>query len=72
VVQLAIRNGVIVAIIGATRYYFAPDIEDLDRRDPNRRAITNLCQLVLADGGSAPGSPSLRAALVFPISGTRW
>jgi hypothetical protein len=47
--QLAIRNGQIVAIIGATRYYLAPDVEDLDPRDPNRRAITILCQLVLAD-----------------------
>jgi hypothetical protein len=47
--RLAIRNGQIVAIVGATRYYLAPDIEDLDARDPDRRAITTLCQLLLAD-----------------------
>ena len=50
VVQLAIRNGVIVAIIGATRHHLAPHVEDLDAHDPDRHAITNLCQLVLADG----------------------
>jgi hypothetical protein len=49
VVQLAIRNGVIVAIIAAARNHLALDIEDLDRRDPDRRAITILCQLVLVD-----------------------
>jgi len=47
--QLAIRNGVVVAIIGATRHHLAPHVEDLDAQDPDRRAITILCQLVLAD-----------------------
>ena len=49
VMQLAIRNGVVVAIIGATRHHLAPHVEDLDAQDPDRRAITILCQLVLAD-----------------------
>ena len=50
VMQLALHNGVIVAIIGATRTHLAPHVEDLDAHDPDRHAITNLCQLVLADG----------------------
>jgi len=45
---IAVRNGQIVAIIGAARYYLAPDIEDLDARDPDRRAITLVCEVVLA------------------------
>jgi hypothetical protein len=45
---LAIRNGQILAIVGATRYYLAPEIEDLDARDPDRRVITLVCELMLA------------------------
>jgi hypothetical protein len=46
---LAVRNGRIVAIIGATRYYLTLDIEGLDAGDPDRRAIAFLCELELAD-----------------------
>jgi hypothetical protein len=55
--QLAIRNGQIVAIIGATRYYLAAEVEDLDPRDPDRRAITILCRVVLADPPVARRAP---------------
>ena len=53
VMQLVTRNGELVAILGATRFFLVPEIEDRDLNDRDRRAISTVCQTVLTR--SAPG-----------------
>jgi hypothetical protein len=47
VMQLVTRNGELVAILGATRFFLVPEIEDRDPHDRDRRAISTICQSVL-------------------------
>jgi hypothetical protein len=47
VMQLVTRNGELVAILGATRFFLVPEIEDRDPHDRDRRAISTVCQRVL-------------------------
>ena len=47
VMQLVTRNGELVAILGATRFFLVPEIEDRDLHDRDRRAISTVCQTVL-------------------------
>ena len=44
VMQLVTRNGELVAILGATRFFLVPEIEDRDLNDRDRRAISTVCQ----------------------------
>jgi hypothetical protein len=45
--QLVTCNGELVAILGATRFFLVPEIEDRDLNDRDRRAISTVCQSVL-------------------------
>ena len=45
--QMVTRNGELVAILGATRFFLVPEIEDRDPQDRDHRAISTACQTVL-------------------------
>ena len=45
--QLVTRNGELVAILGGTRFFLVPEIEDRDPHDRDRRAISTVCETVL-------------------------
>ena len=47
--HMLIRRGEPVAIVGARRWYLAPQIEALPRDDHDRRAITSLCLALVRD-----------------------
>jgi hypothetical protein len=47
-VRLVTRNGRVVAILGATRFYLVPELEDRPADDPLRRIVSALCAHVLA------------------------
>jgi hypothetical protein len=47
VMQLVTRNGELVAILGATRFFLGPEIEDRDPHDRDRRAISTVCQRMI-------------------------
>jgi len=49
VMQLVTRNGELVTILGATRFFLVPEIEDRDPHDRDRRAISTVCQTVRHD-----------------------
>jgi hypothetical protein len=46
-VRLATRNGRVLAILGATRFYLAPELEDQPADDPLRRIVSALCAHML-------------------------
>ncbi len=46
---MLIRRGEPVAIVGARRWYLAPQIEALPRDDHDRRDITALCLALVCD-----------------------
>jgi len=43
------QRGVPVAVVGARRWYLAPQIEVLPRDDRDRRGITALCLALVGD-----------------------
>jgi len=43
VMQMVTPNGELVAILGATRIFLVPEIEDRDPHDRDRRAISTAC-----------------------------
>jgi hypothetical protein len=47
VMGLVTRNGELVAILGATRCFLVPEIEDREPQDRERRAISTVCRIVL-------------------------
>jgi hypothetical protein len=45
--RLVARNGQVLAILGATRFYLAPELEDRQADDPLRRMVSALCAHML-------------------------
>jgi hypothetical protein len=71
--QLVMRNGELVAILGATRFFVVPEVEDCDPHGRDRRAISTACDRVLDEKrtrrrrhgtptGAAPVGGASRAA----------
>jgi hypothetical protein len=56
VVHLICRDGVIVAVAGATRFYLAPDIESRPPDDAERRVAVLMCAYAhRVSAGAVPG-----------------
>jgi hypothetical protein len=55
------RQGDVLAIVGARRYYLAPHLHDRPNQDPERRTVDTLCRLLTA-----------RDTVLPPVDTTLW
>ena len=55
-VHLICRDGAIVAVTGATRFYLAPDVESRPPEDVERRIVVLMCEYARrVSAGTVPG-----------------
>jgi len=59
--MLLSRHGRALAVVGARRYYLAPNLDERIEDDPERRAVVTLCRVLI---GAAPCLPAFNPARV--------